>query len=58
MSVIINELEVVVESPAEQGTGEPTQQEQETPLAPPLAPQDIRDILRYQRERMARIRAH
>jgi hypothetical protein len=58
MGVIINELEVIVETPAEPATAEPSAQEQETPLAPPMAPQDVGDIIRYQAQRMARLMAH
>jgi hypothetical protein len=58
MSVIINELEVVVETPTEPATAEPSQQEQETPLAPPMAPQDVGDIMRHHAQRIARLRAH
>jgi hypothetical protein len=56
MSVIINDFEVIVESPVQQTTNEPASVE---PMqSQPLAPQDIRDIIRYQVERMIRIRAY
>ncbi len=56
MSLIINDFEIVVESQAkkEEVKAEPVE------LQPSslLTPQDIRTIIRYQAERMSRIRAH
>ncbi len=57
MSVIINEFEVVVEPPAESAANQPTPTES-APTSLALTPQDIRDIIRHQAERRARIRAH
>jgi hypothetical protein len=56
MAVIINEFEVVVDSPEEQPAQETAPAEQGP--APSLTPQDIRDVLRHQMERRARLRAH
>lgn len=58
MSVIINELEIVPERPAEPPVGATTPPEQAPPKAPPLASQEIRDIIRHQAARMARVWAY
>jgi hypothetical protein len=56
MSVIINELEVIISPPekAAEGKTEPAT----SPPASQIAPQDIRNILRYLTQRAQRIHAH
>lgn len=54
MSVIINDFEIVVEAGPETETQEAAAKETAKPT---LTPQDIRDILRRQAERSARVRA-
>lgn len=56
MAVIINEFEVVVDSPEEQPAQEAAPAEQAP--TPALTPQDLRDVLCHQMERRARLRAH
>ena len=56
MAVIVDDFEVSVESPPE-ATAEPTREPQVRP-APPIVPQDLRDVIRHQAERQARLRAH
>jgi hypothetical protein len=56
MAVIINDFEVVAETPPETTGGEAAPVE--TPSAVSLTPRDIRDILRRQEERMARVQAY
>jgi hypothetical protein len=58
MAVIINEFEVVVDSPEEQPAQAAAPAEQGPGAGPALTPQDIRDVLRHQMERRARLRAH
>ena len=59
MAVIINDFEVIISQP-EGPAGAPaetaTAEQQQGP--PALAPIDIRDVVRQQMERLARIRAH
>jgi hypothetical protein len=54
MGVIINDFEVVVETPSEATPGETA-----APPPPPqaLTPQDIQNLIRHQLERSSRIRA-
>ncbi len=56
MSVIINDFEVVAETPPEAPAGESAPVESPAPAG--LTPLDIRDILRRQAERMARVQAY
>jgi hypothetical protein len=56
MAVIINDFEVVAETPPETTGGESAPVE--TQPAGSLTPMDIRDILRRQAERMARVQAY
>ena len=59
MSVIINDFEVVVEPPAESEAAERSRAQPEgAPAAPPIGPRDVRDMLRRQARREARVRAH
>ena len=55
MAVIINDFEVIISQP--EATDETTRTEQQQG-GPALAPIDIRDVVRQQMERLARIRAH
>lgn len=57
MSVIINDFEVVAETLLEAPAGETAPVEAPAPAAP-LTALDIRDILRRQVERMARVQAY
>ena len=54
MAVIINDFEVIISQP--EGPAGATAEQQQGP--PALAPIDIRDVVRQQMERLARIRAH
>jgi hypothetical protein len=59
MAVIINDFEVIIsqpEGPAGATAETATAKQQQGP--PALAPIDIRDVVRQQMERLARIRAH
>ena len=57
MAVVINEFEVVAEpTPASKPTG--TLQPGTPQPVPPSTPHDIERIVRRQRERFARVRAH
>lgn len=58
MSVIINDFEVVIESPQEAGTGSGEAESAVSSQVPALSPLDIRNILKRQAERMLRIRAY
>lgn len=55
MSVVINDFEVVAEPPPDSGNAPA---EGAPAASPGPTPQDIRDIVRQQAERMARVRAH
>ena len=57
MAVIINDLEVVLES-AETQAAEPKPASPQPPATPPLTPGDLDGILRHQADRAARVRAH
>ncbi len=57
MPVIINELQVTVEPPADQTAADQTPPPPTTP-PPTWTPQDIRDIVRRQVERWSRLWAH
>jgi hypothetical protein len=57
MSVIINDFELVPETPPETPPGEAAAPEPAGP-APSLTPLDIRDILRRQADRLARVQAY
>jgi hypothetical protein len=60
MAVIINDFEVIISQPEVQaearGGSAPADQQQALP--PALAPLDIKDVVRQQMERLARIQAH
>lgn len=60
MAVIINDFEVIISQPEVQaearGGSAPADQQQTLP--PALAPLDIKDVVRQQMERLARIQAH
>lgn len=58
MSVIINDFEVVVEPPAESAGSQAPAEQEEAPPQPPMGPRDVRDIVRRQAMREARVRAH
>jgi hypothetical protein len=60
MSVIINELDVVAAPPAEAGAAPRAQQPANTAAAAPpsLSLEELRNLLRHQAERAARLRAH
>jgi hypothetical protein len=58
MPVIIHELEVVPERPTEPPAGTTPPSEEAPPESPPLTSQEIRDIIRHQAARSARLRAH
>ena len=59
MSVIINDFEVVMEPPdGESGGGEAAANQPEAPPQPPMGPRDVKDVLRRQLMREARVRAH
>lgn len=57
MAVIINDLEVVLES-AETQAAEAEPASPQPPATPPLTPGDLDGILRHQADRAARVRAH
>ena len=56
MSLIINNLDMVVQRQEETGTSQPAKQQQQP--APAQPNEDIRDALRRQAERRARLRAY
>jgi len=57
MAVIINDFEVIVDTPA-QPPGRQPSTATEAPPPPPLAPQDIHELQCQIAERRQRIRAH
>ena len=57
MSVIINELEVVLEAP-EEATPEQPAGAPDPAMPPMLAPMDVNDIFGWYEQRRSRLRAH
>lgn len=58
MAVIINEFEIIGSEPVPPAADQPAAEATTERPAPGLSPMDISDILCYEAERMARVRAH
>lgn len=58
MAVIIDDFEVVVEPPPAEPGADAAPQPQKRPETPGTTPQDVRDVMRAERARCARLYAH
>ena len=58
MSVIINEFEIVMDNKENKAPAEGAATTEEAQAPPPLAPSDVRDIVRHQMARLERLWAH